>query len=158
VIAVDTSVCVKWFKAGERYESEAQALRQLIEAQQAEAVANEITSLEIVRGLKNAQLRQPSIGISDAEIDDVFTLIEEMFRTGILLECPVTEVKVRAKDLEISLGLFMADALHLATAVHLQAEFFVTDDHHFLTPEVVGFAGRSGVKVLGLPDLMAAIT
>ena len=62
MIAVDTSVCVKWFKAGERYESEAQALRQLIEAQQAEAVANEITSLEIVRGLKNAQLRQPSIG------------------------------------------------------------------------------------------------
>jgi predicted nucleic acid-binding protein len=66
VIAVDTSVCMKWFKGGERYEAEAQNLRHLVEKQEVDAIASEILSLEIVRGLKNAQVRQPSLGVADA--------------------------------------------------------------------------------------------
>jgi hypothetical protein len=80
-----------------------------------------------------------------------------MFQTGILLECPVTDVKTRAKEIEVALGLFMADALHLATAVHLGASHFVTDDHHFLTPGVGAYAASAGLQVVNLPNLIAAL-
>jgi predicted nucleic acid-binding protein len=122
MIDIDTSVGMKWFKAGERYEAEAKELRQRMNRQDVFVVANEILSLEIVRGLKNAQVRQPDLGITDTEIEKAFGAVEGMFRTGLLLECLVSDVKPLAKDIEMQLGLFMADALHLATAVYLRVE------------------------------------
>lgn len=107
--------------------------------------------------MKNAQRRQPSLGITEADIDEAFDLVEEMFRTGIMLECSVRDVKTLSKELVKQFALFMADALHLATAVYLGAEFFVVDDHHFLTPEVVNYAACSGVRIVNLPDLITAL-
>jgi hypothetical protein len=69
VIGIDASVCIKWFKSGERYDAEAQDLRQRLAPQEVEAVASEIISLEIVRGLKKAQVQQPALGITDSDID-----------------------------------------------------------------------------------------
>jgi predicted nucleic acid-binding protein len=157
VIALDASVCMKWFKGGERYEAEAQELRGRIAHQEIAAIANEILSLEIVRGLKNAQSRQPASGITNDDIEDAFRAVEGMFQTGILLECPVSEAKPQAKEIEIVLGLFMADAIHLATAVHLGADFLVVDDHHFLTAHVVNYAANRGVRVVDLPGLIVAL-
>ncbi len=157
MISIDTSICMKWFKGGERYEAEARDLRQRIERQEVEAAANEILSLEIVRGLKNAQVRQPSLGIVDADIEDAFSAVEGMFQTGILLECPVSNVKTQTKEIQMTLGLFMADALHLATAIYLGVAYFVVDDHHFLTPDVVNYAVGFGVKTVNLPALIAAL-
>ena len=88
MIGIDASVCVKWFKSGERYDTEAQDLRQRLERQEVEAAANEILSLEIVRGLKSVQARQPALGPSDAEIDSVFRAMEGMFQAGILQAGP----------------------------------------------------------------------
>jgi predicted nucleic acid-binding protein len=51
VIAVDTSVALKWFKPGERYEAQALDLAGRIDRGEVEAAANEIVSLEIVRGV-----------------------------------------------------------------------------------------------------------
>jgi hypothetical protein len=73
------------------------------------------------------------------------------------MECLVSYVKPLAKDIEMQLGLFMADALHPATAVYLRVECFVVDDHHFLTPVVVNYAAGFGVQVVNLPDLIAAL-
>lgn len=157
MISIDTSICAKWFKPGERFEAEARDLRDRLERQEVEAAANEILSLEIVRGLKGLQARQPALGPTDAEIDTMFRAVEDMFRTGILLECPVAEVKEAAKELEISVGLFMADALHLATAIHLGADYFVADDHHLLHPAVVAYARGEGVQIVDLPGLIAAL-
>jgi hypothetical protein len=64
---------------------------------------------------------------------------------------------VLAKDLELGLGLFMADALHLATALYLNASHLVVDDHHFLAPEVVSYAAGFGVRIVNLPDLIAEL-
>ena len=157
MIGIDASVCIKWFKGGERYDAEAQVLRQRLERQEVDAVASEILSLEIARGLKKAQVQQPALGITNADIDAAFNVVEGMFQTGILLECPVTDVKIRAKEIEVGLGLFMADALHLATATHLGASHFVTDDHHFLTSAVAGYTASAGIRVVNLPDLIAAL-
>ena len=148
---------MKWFRRGERHESEALELRERIERRKVEVAANEVVSLEVVRGLKNAQTRQPALLISDDEVEAGFATMEAMFRTGVLVECPVAEVKTIAKDVEMSLGLFMADALHLATAIHLRAEFFVVDDQHFLSPAVVNYTASMGVQIVNLPELIARL-
>jgi predicted nucleic acid-binding protein len=148
---------MKWFKDGERFEAEARDLRQRIERREIVAVTNQILSLEIVRGLKNAQVRQPHLGITDVFIDQTFAHLEGMFQTSLLLDCSVAEVKTHAKDIIIALGLFMADALHLATAVYMRVRYFVVDDHHFLTPDVLNDAAGFGVQVINLPDLIAAL-
>lgn len=157
MIAIDTSVVMKWFKQGERYESEAEDLRHRVERREIDAGSIEILSLEVARGLKNAQGRQPSLGITDANIEDAYQIVEGMFRTGILVECQVSKVKTQAKAMILSQGLFTADALHLAAAVNLGAGYFVVDDKHFLTPEVVNYALGMGVQVVSLPDLLAAL-
>jgi len=157
VIAMDTSVAVKWFKPGERYEAEALDLGGRIDRSEVEAIANEIISLEIVRGLLQAQTREPHLGITDMQIENAFVRMETLLSVGNILECTVREVKTLAKDMEVKLGLFMADALHLATAVYMRVEYFVVDDHHFLSPDVVNYAVGFGVKIVNLPDLIAAL-
>lgn len=157
MIGIDSSVCMKWFKPGERYEAEAQDLRQRLQRHEVEAAACEILGLEIVRGLKKAQGLQPSLAITDAHVESAFNAVEAMFQTGIVLECPVSEVKGLAKEIEINPALFMADALHLATAIHLRVSHFVVDDQHFLAPDVVNYAAGLGVQIVNLPDLIAAL-
>ena len=79
MFAIDTSVCMKWFKSGERHDTEAQDFRRRLERQEVEAAASTILSLEVVRGLKNAQRRHPTLGISDSAIEDAFDVVEGMF-------------------------------------------------------------------------------
>jgi predicted nucleic acid-binding protein len=157
VITLDTSVVMKWSKPGERYEAEARDLRQRIERGEIEAVLNETVSLELVRGLKRTQVQQPTLGITDLVINNAFNALADLVQRALLLEVPVSDVKVRAKEIIMTLGLFMADALQLATAVHLQTQYFVVDDRHFLTPPVQQYAAPFGVQVVNLPDLIAAL-
>lgn len=157
MICIDSSIGVKWFKPGERYEAEALELLSLIDNGAVEAAANEILSLEVVRGLKNFQSRYPVLRMTDERIERAFDRLEGMFRGDALKECTVNAVKRGAKNIQLRLGLFMADAIHLATAVHLGAEYLVVDDHHFLMPEVVNYAAGSGVSIVNLPDLISAL-
>jgi predicted nucleic acid-binding protein len=158
MISIDTSVAVKWFKPGERYESEALDLLTRIDRGEVVATANEIISLEVVRALKNAQVRQPVLGITDARIHTAYQRIEDLFAGHALLECRVGDVKAVAKDAEMSLGLFMADAVHLATAIYLGVQYFVVDDRHFQAPPVLAHASSAQVRVVDLPTLIAALS
>jgi len=110
-----------------------------------------------VRGMWRAQRNEPHLGISDLQIEDAFIKMETLLSVGNILECAIREVKTLAKDIEVTLGMFMADALHLATAVHLGVDYFVVDDHHFLTSAVVNYAVSFGVQVVNLPDLIASL-
>lgn len=157
MIVVGSSVAVKWYKPGERFESEALDLHTRLSVAEVEAAACEILSLEVVRALKRTQIEEPHRRISDDSIGEAYENLEDLFRQGWLLECSVHEVKPLAKTLQLEVGLFMADALHAATALHLNAEFLVPDDRHLLGPEPLRYLAGRGLKAVNLPDLLAAL-
>lgn len=157
MIALDASVAVKWFKPGERFEAEAQKLLELLGDFRVEALANEWLSLEVVRGLKRAQREVSALAICDEDIHAAYKALETLFRSGALLEIPVSDVKILAKNAEIGLGLYAADALHLATAVHLGARWLVTDDDHLLADPVRQYAAAAGVAIVNPAEMMAQL-
>ncbi|MBI3921070.1 MAG: type II toxin-antitoxin system VapC family toxin [Armatimonadetes bacterium] len=157
MIALDASVAVKWFKPGERFQAEAEELLNLLSGFRIEAIGSEWLPLEVVRGLKRAQQEVPDLAIEDSDIHAAYDAIVALHRCGALLEVPVGEVRALAKNAEISLGLYAADAVHLATAVHLGARLLVTDDHHLLSPLVKAYAAPSGVAVVDPQDAVAAL-
>lgn len=148
MIVLDASVVVKWFKPQERFAAEAQWLLEQIGAFRIEAAASEWISLEVVRGLKRAQREVPLQAISDEDIHAAYDALETLFQSGALEEIPVSEVKVLTKNAEIALGLYAADALHLATAIYLGARLLVTDDHHLLAEPVRQYAQMAGVSIV----------
>ncbi len=157
MIAIDTSVALKWYKPGEPHEMEARDLLKRLERGEVQAMASEIMALEVVRGLKKAQVNIPSLGILDADILDVFNHLESMVSGGMLQHERVEAVRALARDLIIALNLAAADALHLATAIHAKAHYFVTEDQYLLKPGPIGHAGTFGVRVVDLPNLIAAL-
>jgi predicted nucleic acid-binding protein len=157
VIALDSAVVMKWFKSGETHETEALDLRQRIGRGEVEAVVSELVPLEVVRGLKGAQGRDPSLGLTDAVIESVYAALQALIQAGVLRQCPVSDAGARAKDVILSLGLFTADAVQLATAVVRGAPYFVTEDHHFTAPFVRNGAAAMGVTVVDLPQMIAAL-
>lgn len=62
-----------------------------------------------------------------------------------------------AVDTSVAVKWFKPGECIETEALDLGAEFFVVDDHHFLAPEVVNYAARSGVRIVNLPDLIAAL-
>jgi predicted nucleic acid-binding protein len=157
VIAMDSSVVVKWFKSGEPNEKESRDLRQRIERQEVRAVVNEILALEVVRGLKKAQTHQPALGILDSDVEDAWLILESMIQTGILEQRRVDHLRNLAKDFVAAYYLGVADALHLATAIDTKARYFVSEDQDLLKSAVVNSVRGLGVEVVNLPSLIAAL-
>ena len=100
----------------------------------------------------------PALAISDEDIHAAYEAIETLFRSGALLEVPVSEVKTLTKNAEIALGLYAADALHLATAIYFGARWLVTDDGHLLAVPVQEYASASGVAIVNPAEVMAQLT
>ncbi len=158
MIALDASVVVKWFRPQERFAAEAHRLLELIGDFKVEAAASEWLSLEVVRGLKRAQRAVPAPAIRDEDIHAAYEALETLFRSGALLEIPVSEVKVLTRNAAIALGLYAADALHLATAIHLGARWLVTDDHHLLSDPVRQYALAAGVTIVNPAEMLAHLS
>ena len=157
MIALDASVAVKWFKPGERYDAEAQQVLARIRARMVTAFANEWLGLEVVRGLKRAQRAVPPLAIGDPDIQAAYDALGALFRSGAITEVTVAAVKDRTCALEIALGLYAADAVHLATAIHAGARWLVSDDDHLLGNTVRAYAATAGVTVVSLPELIVQL-
>lgn len=98
MIALDTSVALKWSLPGEPREAEARDLLKRLERAEVQALGSEILALEVVCGLKKAQTNHPSLGILDANIQDVYNNIEAMVSGGMLQWVPVAPVGHRPKS------------------------------------------------------------
>lgn len=154
MIYFDASVAVKWFKKGERYEKEAMNLLTKIIALDIDVASSEWTSIEIVRGLKRAQ-NKGEMNITDTRIEEVFQEIEDLFETKTAQMITVSQVKTKAKECEIKLSLSAADAIHLASAIEIQAKYLVTDDDHLLKESAKNYASVYNLSIITLPEVDA---
>jgi len=142
---LDSSVLVKWFKRGEEREAEAIRLRDDVLDQRIRALVPELGPLEVCRGLVK-------VGLSREKVLRAHATLEEMERLGLLEVVPVGEARREVPVLLCELGLFVSDALVLASSLVRGADL-VTEDSHLLTERVRRFAGQRGVRVLGLEEL-----
>lgn len=155
IICLDASIVIKWFKPEEKYSKEAMQLLEVITQFKIDCVANEWISLEIVRGLRKAQLMNKKLKITIEDIEDAYKSIEDLFELLAIQKVSVGRVKNLAKDLELFLNLYPADAVHLATAIETGfVEFFVTADKHLLKEKVKRFALKEGIKIINLKELI----
>lgn len=150
-ITLDASVAVKWFKEREeKYLKEANKLLDLIVDFEVYVYASEWISLEVVRGLKKAQIK--GLEISNKKIEGAYRCIEDFFLSDAIIGINVSSVKDLAKTLEIKLGLYAADSVHLATAIITESEYLVTQDRHLLKENVKKFAKKHKVETISLHD------
>ncbi|MEM1658991.1 MAG: type II toxin-antitoxin system VapC family toxin [Candidatus Jordarchaeales archaeon] len=146
-ICVDSSVVVKWFKAGEEHEREALKLRDETLSSRVTPVISEWTYLEVVRALVKARY-------NEAKIVQAYSLLREMESLGFIEVAPLSKLLDKAKDLEISLNLYASDAVNLAVAV-LYSEDMLTEDRHLLKDEVKNYMRSLGLKVVTLREFFA---
>jgi predicted nucleic acid-binding protein len=133
MITLDASVAVKWFREGEEYGDEAMALLESIRNMETACTASEWLVLEVVRALVKA-------GYPEGKIEGAYEALMEFFNLGVLKRVGISEVLTHSKDLEVSLGLYAADAVHLATAIHTSSEILLTEDRHLLSERVKGYS------------------
>lgn len=151
MICFDATIAVKWFKPKEKFEDEALKFLDLITDFEIDAVANEWISLEVVRGLKRAQLKG-ELKVTDKIIDDAFRSVEDLFLSGAVRKVSVESVKELAKDIEINLNLYAADSVHLATGIYSASRFFVTADEHHLKTSVKNYVKNLGIEIVELDE------
>ncbi len=142
---LDSSVLVKWFKRGEEREEEALRLRDDVLDQRFRALVPELGPLEVCRGLVKA-------GLPREKVLRAHATLEEMERLGLLEVVPAGEARREVPALLCELGLFVSDALVLASSLIRRADL-ITEDSHLLAGRVRRFAGERGVRVLGLAEL-----
>ncbi len=124
-ICLDSSVLVKWFKAEEE-STEALRLRRWAEEARIKLVISTIVLTESARALKK-------IGCNNDEIYEALDLFDTFISLGGVEVVPVDWLIIKsAQSLVIEHNLHSADAIHAATAVLTESNFFVsTDEHHF---------------------------
>ncbi len=108
-------------------------------------VASEWLVLEVVRALVKA-------GYSKGNIEGAYAALTEFFDLEFIKRVPVSKVMPHSKDIEISLGLYAADAVHLATALHASAEILLTEDRHLLSEKVRDYSKKRGLVILTLKE------
>ncbi len=145
MIALDASVVVKWFKEGEEHGDAAMTLLESVKDMETVCVASEWLVLEVIRALVKA-------GYSKGNIAGAYEALTEFFDLEFIKMVPVSKVIPHSKDLEISLGLYAADAVHLATALHASAEILLTEDRHLLSEKVRDYSKKRGLTILTLKE------
>jgi predicted nucleic acid-binding protein len=131
---------VKWFKKNERFGKEADLLRKKVLSLESTFYINEWAQLELVRALNKAGYVTDNIIEASDYIDGLIDLEAIKLIT-------VSEVIKLANKLQIELTLYASDAVHLATALYSSSNIFWVDDRHFLKPEVVNIANKSGLEI-----------
>ena len=146
-VAVDSSVVVKWFKKGEDKEIEALKLRDDILAGRMAPLISEWVYLEVVRALVKA-------GYSKSKIARAYETLREMTDLGFIRVVPISGLLDKAKDLEVELRLYAADAVNLSVSV-LNSVNMLTEDKHLLQKSASNFMEKLGLKMMKLDEFYA---
>ena len=145
-VCLDTSALVKWFKAEEE-RSEAIKLRRWVEVAKIRLVFSAIVLTECARVFKKA-------GYNDGEIYDILDMLDAFIGLCGVDVVPVDRLIIKsAQILVVEQNLYSADAIHAATAILTQSNFFVsTDEHHFKADLKYHLDVRS-VRLLSLQEV-----
>ncbi|PKP57294.1 MAG: hypothetical protein CVT89_04735 [Candidatus Altiarchaeales archaeon HGW-Altiarchaeales-2] len=146
MIYLDASVVVKWFKKGEEFENESLELYNKIERFEIEACASEWMVLEVVRALVKA-------GASKKKIDDDFQTLTDLFNINAVQRFSVLPVLSLAKNIEYELNMYVADAVHLATAIISGSSILLSEDEHFYKQNVKDYAKKFGLEIKKLKEI-----
>jgi predicted nucleic acid-binding protein len=145
-VCVDTSALVKWFKA-EDESSDAVKLRRWAEEAKIKLVISAIVLTECARAFKKA-------GCDDNEIYEILDMLDAFIGLCGVEVVPVDWLIIKsAQSLVIEHNLYSADAIHAATAILTESDFFVsTDEHHFKEGLKSHLEGRN-VRLLRLSEV-----
>ena len=124
-VCLDSSVLVKWFKAEEE-STEALELRRWAEDARIKLIISVIVLTESARALKK-------VGCNNDEIYEILDLFDTFISLCGVEVVPVDWLIIKsAQSLVIEHNLYSADAIHAATAVLTESDYFVSiDEHHF---------------------------
>jgi len=119
VVVLDTSVIMKWFRAGETLAAEATALRQAYYEDQLNVVAPDLIPYELANALRY------SSSVSQA---DSVSAMESLYALGIEI-MPATSARIaRALDPAYQHDITVYDAAFVALAEELEADFVTADE------------------------------
>jgi predicted nucleic acid-binding protein len=144
-VCVDTFVLVKWFKVEEE-SSKAVNLRRWAEEAKIKLVISAIVLTECARAFKKASY-------DDDEIYEILDMLDAFIGLCGVEVVPVDWLIIKsAQSLVVEHNLFSADAIHAATAILTESDFFVsTDEHHFKEGLKSYLEGRN-VRLLRLSE------
>jgi len=137
---VDASVIVKWFKKDEPYSREAEKLYQRIRDLEGDFVASEWVLLEAIRGLVKAKVKRE-------DIEEAYDILNELFTLSAVKRIPITHVIDLAKNIELDLNLYAADAVHLSTAIVTGSKILWSEDKHLHKKKVVEYSKKYGLEI-----------
>ncbi|MBS7656218.1 PIN domain-containing protein [Candidatus Bathyarchaeota archaeon] len=143
-LAVDSSIIVKWFKKGEEFEKEALKLRDDILKGTVTIVISEWIYLEVVRALVKS-------GFPDKKITQAYITLKDMVELGFIKAMPISNLLDKAKELEISLKLYAADAVNLAPSL-IRSIDMLSEDKHLLRDSVKEFMKSFKLRILKLNE------
>lgn len=145
-VCLDSSVAVKWFRIEENSKG-AFELRELAEAKRIKLVFSAIVLTESARGLKKA-------GYSDDNIYEMADMLDSFISLCGVDVAPVDRLIIKlAQKLVIQHNLFSADAIHAATAILSDSDFFVSGDEHHLKESLKSHFENKNVRILRLSEV-----
>lgn len=149
VVSMDSSVIVKWFKKGEDHEREALKFRDDILAGAVAPVVSEWVFLELVRALVKTEYPK-------AKVMQAYETFKEMIELGFIRTVPISNLLDKAKDLEVELRLYAADAVSLSVSV-LNSVNMLTEDKHLLQRSVKNYMEKLGLKIIKLGEFYSRL-
>ncbi|MDK2383928.1 MAG: type II toxin-antitoxin system VapC family toxin [Candidatus Korarchaeota archaeon] len=141
-LVLDSSVVVKWFKAGEKGEREALLLKSKVLNMEVITFIPEILPLEVIRALQKASYPRE-------KMKKAIMVMEMMEDHYVWKAVPLSRVKWRGIELVMEFGLYASDAIVLSTGLEVGG-VLVTEDYHLLRERVVRYAGERGLDVVDL--------
>jgi predicted nucleic acid-binding protein len=145
-VSMDTSSIVKWFKV-EEGSKEALKLRKWTEEGRIKLVVSTILLSECARALKRAKWE-------DDEIYAVLDMLDAIIDLCGVDVIPVDRLVVKsAQNLVVNYDLYSADAIHAATAILTESNYFVSSDEHHFKRDLKAHMEEKSVGVLKLSEV-----